>query len=89
MEEGGMLLSHLLSRKEKVIRAVWGRRWIIVDCLAAAKGQLTGPALGTAHPIQLPTAKYKETRALCTQTGLRVSVSPFSALAQEGQPLTW
>lgn len=40
MQEGGVPLSHLLSRKEKVIRAVRGLGWIIVDsALPQQRGQ--------------------------------------------------
>lgn len=37
MAEAGMLLSHLLSKKEKLRRPVWGPGWT-VDCLIEVKG---------------------------------------------------
>lgn len=85
MEEGGVPLSHLLSRKEKVSGATRGLGYISVDsALLQQRDRLTGASSGHCQPY--PAAKHKETRALYTQMGLHVSMSLFLALAQEGQP---
>lgn len=93
MEEGGVPLSHLLSRKEKVNGAARGHGHISVDSASLRqRGRLTGASGGHCQlavgTTQLLTAKHKETHALYTQMGLSVSRSPFLALAQEGQPTT-
>lgn len=84
-----MPVSHILSRKEKVIRATWAWVGLLLIRPCCGRGASSpGPVLGTANPSQLLTAKHKETHALCTQMGLHVSMSPFLAFAQKGRPTT-
>lgn len=81
----GVPFSHLLSRKEKVIRAVWGLGGLLLTLPYCNKGASTRHC--QPHPAADKT-KHKEMHAPCTQMGLHVSVSPFLALAQQGQPMT-
>lgn len=90
MEEGGVPLSHLLSRKRKRSSEPYGA-WVglLLTLPCCGKGASSpGPALGPANTIQLLTAKHKETHALFIQMGLHVSMSLFVALAREGQSTT-
>lgn len=78
MLEGGVPLSHLLSRKEKVIRAGWGRGWIVVD---AAWLRQRGQHRALPTPSSCWWPGHKAAHALCPQMGLRVSGSLCLALA--------
>lgn len=60
-----MPLSHILSRKEKVIRATWGLGWIIVDsAVLRQRGQLTRSSAGYCQPQ--PAADSQAQRNACS-----------------------
>lgn len=61
-----MPLSHLLSRKEKVIRAIWGLGWLIVDsALLRQRGQLIGASTRRCQPHPAPDGPGTKKRMLC------------------------